>query len=391
MKVNYKKIKEFAVIHSGTTPSTSNPEFWNGDIKWLTPAEMKDGHNWYINDSQRKITNEAVKNKKLKILKPGTVLLTSRAPIGKVGLVEAPMGTNQGFKNIECDTDIMNPEYLYFWLLGKKEYLNSLGRGATFKEISKKIVEEISVPVPELKVQNQIVKVLKQALELIEKRKSQITLLSLLTQSIFLDMFGDPYLNNKKWDVFSLGEICEIYNGSTPKSSIPEYWSGDIVWLTPSDLEPEDNYFIFESERKISQVGFEKTNLTLLPKGTVLLTSRAPIGKVAIAGRELCTNQGFKNLVCKEKVNNVYLYQYLLFHNQTLNNLGRGATFKEISKSVVAKIKIPVPPVELQMQYSNTVNKVEEQKELVKKSLTHLENNFNSIMQRAFKGKLFND
>ncbi|MGY6766275.1 restriction endonuclease subunit S, partial [Faecalibacterium prausnitzii] len=83
MKFKYKKIKDIAVVYSGTTPSTSKSEYWNGNIKWITPAELQDGHNWYIYDTERKITDEAVRSKNLKMLKKGTILLTTRAPIGK--------------------------------------------------------------------------------------------------------------------------------------------------------------------------------------------------------------------------------------------------------------------------------------------------------------------
>lgn len=391
MNLEYKKIKDFAVIHSGTTPSTSKPEFWNGEIKWITPAELKDGHNWYVFDTERKLTDIAVTGKRLKMLKRGTVLLTSRAPIGKVALVGEPMCTNQGFKNIECDTNIMNPEFLYFWLLGKKEYLNSLGRGATFKEVSKTIVEDILVPVPSLETQNKIIHILSRALSLIDKRKAQIELLSSLNQSVFLEMFGDPNTNNKNWDVYKISDVCDVYNGSTPKSNVSEYWNGEIFWATPTDLESVGNYFLYDTERKITKFGLEKTNLKLLPKGTVLLTSRAPIGKVAISGVELCTNQGFKSFVCNDqKINNVYLYQFLVFHNQTLNNLGRGATFKEISKSIISNFKMPLPPIDLQIEYSRIIKEIENQKAVLNNSLEQLEYNFQTLTNIAFNGELYN-
>lgn len=94
MKFKYKKIKDIAVVYSGTTPSTSKSEYWNGNIKWITPAELQDGHNWYIYDTERKITDEAVRSKNLKMLKKGTILLTTRAPIGKVALVGEVMCTH---------------------------------------------------------------------------------------------------------------------------------------------------------------------------------------------------------------------------------------------------------------------------------------------------------
>lgn len=107
-----------------------------------------------------------------------------------------------------------------------------------------------------------------------------------------------------------LGEICEIISGSTPKTSIDEYWDGDIDWITPAELTDE-TYVIEESQRKITYAAVQKTGLKPFPKGTVILSSRAPIGKVAIAGKEMYCNQGFKNLICSNRIDNRYLYWYL--------------------------------------------------------------------------------
>ena len=104
---------------------------------------------------------------------------------------------------------------------------------------------------------------------------------------------------------YKLGDICEIVSGSTPKTSVKEYWNGDIKWITPAELN-DDTYVISDSARKITELAVRKTGLTPFPKGTVILSSRAPIGKVAIAGCEMYCNQGFKNLICSEKINNRY-------------------------------------------------------------------------------------
>ena len=146
---------------------------------------------------------------------------------------------------------------------------------------------------------------------------------------------------------YKLGEICEIVSGSTPKTSVAEYWDGDIKWITPAELTNE-SYIIDDSVRKLTELGVKKTGLTPFPAGTVILSSRAPIGKVAIAGCEMYCNQGFKNLICSDKINNKYLYWFLKGNTAFLNSLGRGATFKEISKGIVSNIEINVPDAESQ-------------------------------------------
>ena len=154
-----------------------------------------------------------------------------------------------------------------------------------------------------------------------------------------------------------LGDICTIVSGSTPKSNIPEYWDGNIKWITPAELN-EDSYIINDSVRHITELGVTKTGLKSFPQGTVILSSRAPIGKTAIAGCEMYCNQGFKNLICSDKINPRYLYWFLTCNTEYLNSLGRGATFKEISKEIVANIEIPFPSIEKQIAIAEKFERI---------------------------------
>lgn len=178
---------------------------------------------------------------------------------------------------------------------------------------------------------------------------------------------------------YRLGDICEIVSGSTPKTNINEYWDGDIKWITPAELNDE-TYIITDSVRKITELGVKRTGLTPLPEGTVILSSRAPIGKVAIAGCEMYCNQGFKNLICSDKINNRYLYWFLKENTAFLNSLGRGATFKEISKAIVANIEINVPDKEIQRQVVDNLEKTSKIIRLRKQELQK----FNELIKARF-------
>ena len=154
-----------------------------------------------------------------------------------------------------------------------------------------------------------------------------------------------------------LGDICTVVSGTTPKSTQAEYWDGDLNWVTPAELTDESD-IIYDSQRKITQQAVIDSSLKSFPAGTVLLSSRAPIGKVAIAGTEMYCNQGFKNLICSDKIYNRYLYHFLKDKTDYLNSLGRGATFKEISKSIVENIEIPLPSLEEQRKIAAELDKV---------------------------------
>lgn len=183
-----------------------------------------------------------------------------------------------------------------------------------------------------------------------------------------------------------LGEICSVVSGSTPKSNVAEYWDGDVKWITPAELS-EDSFFIEDSVRHITELGVQKTGLKPFPAGTVILSSRAPIGKTAIAGCEMYCNQGFKNLICSERIDSHYLYHFLSAKTDYLNSLGRGATFKEISKGIVENIEIPLPPIQKQKEISQLFEKTNELIKLQKEQLSTFDELVKSRFIELFVGK----
>lgn len=182
-----------------------------------------------------------------------------------------------------------------------------------------------------------------------------------------------------------LGEICSVVSGSTPKSNVAEYWDGDVKWITPAELS-EDSFIIEDSVRHITELGVQKTGLKPFPAGTVILSSRAPIGKTAIAGCEMYCNQGFKNLICSERIDSHYLYHFLSAKTDYLNSLGRGATFKEISKGIVENIEIPLPPIQKQKEISQLFEKTNKLIKLQKEQLS----TFDELVKSRFI-ELFGD
>lgn len=169
-------------------------------------------------------------------------------------------------------------------------------------------------------------------------------------------------------------ELCEVVAGSTPSTSNPELWDGDILWITPKDLSGFKGVEINDTAKKITRAGYESCSTHLLPAGAVLLSTRAPIGYLAIAGKPLCTNQGFKSFVCKEELNNRYLFYYLKSIVPQLQAEGSGTTFSELSKQRVSEIEIPLSPLETQRKIVSKLdaffaeyNAAKKQHELAKK------------------------
>lgn len=184
-----RQIGQVSKIVSGTTPSTQNPIYWQGNLPWLTPAEIPDNMN-YINNTQRKISLKAVRDCSLRLLPRGTVILSSRAPIGKVAIAGVPLYCNQGFKNLILDDKQMNAVFVCYLLRQRVTEIISLGRGATFKEISKDIVSHISIYVPPLFLQNQFANFVKSVEQQKEVFSARLSHLEVLYKSLIQEYFG---------------------------------------------------------------------------------------------------------------------------------------------------------------------------------------------------------
>lgn len=147
------------------------------------------------------------------------------------------------------------------------------------------------------------------------------------------------------WQKKTLGEVCDIINGGTPKTGIPLYWEGDLNWITPADLGKLKSPTVHESPRKISQLGLEKSSAKLFPANSVILSTRAPIGHLAINTQPMSTNQGCRGLVPGKHLDTWFLFYFLKANVELLDSLGTGATFKELSTKALSNVIIPLPPL----------------------------------------------
>ena len=191
-------------------------------------------------------------------------------------------------------------------------------------------------------------------------------------KSQFIEMFGDPMTNTKAWVEFGyIGNYTQIVLGTTPNSKNSSYWNGEIKWITPAEMT-EESYYIYDTERHLTEEGLKAANLTLLPCRSVLFSTRAPIGKVGLAGSPMCCNQGFKNFVCGDQLNPVYLYYSLIFKREYLVSLGTGTTFKELSKKAVENLKIAVPPLILQNKFEEIYQQADKSKSVIQKAIVYL-------------------
>ena len=376
------KLGDICEIVSGSTPKTNIEEYWDGDIKWITPAELND-ETYIITDSVRKITELGVKKTGLTPFPKGTVILSSRAPIGKVAIAGCEMYCNQGFKNLICSEKIDN-RYLYWFLKGNTELLQSLGRGATFKEISKTIVANIEINIPDKSVQTQIVDNLEKTSQIIRLRKQELSKLEELVRARFVEMFGDIRYE-EKYQGIPLRRLCTTISGGTPSTKCSEYYEGNIPWISTVSLGP--NYIDGSTAKGyITQEAIDNSATKLIPAGNILFGTRVGVGKSSINDVALCINQDIVAIVGIDKNRfNVLFIKYVLDTYQSYyDSIKKGATILGITGDDLKNTLIPVPPLELQNQFADFVKVVDKSKAAVQKALDQTQQLFDSLMQEYF-------
>ena len=292
---------------------------------------------------------------------------------------------NQRVGKLTLKSKDIHPTYLKYYLMSNyaRNYFKSFAGGGVQLNIGQKEILNIDIKLCDIKEQVEICNVLDKINVLIQQNSKQIEKLDQLIKSRFIELFGGYDLSHAQSDWKYISKIGKVMGGATPKTNIEEYWDGEYRWITPAELSADSGY-IYDSVRKLTKAGVDSCSLQEMPIDTVILSSRAPIGKVAIAGNTFYCNQGFKNIICNKEILPRYLYTVLLLNTEYLNSLGRGATFKEISKSIVENIRIPVPPIELQEQFAAFVEQTDKSKLAVQQSLEKLETLKKSLMQQYF-------
>ena len=358
------QIGEICEIVSGSTPKTSIAEYWDGNVKWITPAELDDD-SYVIQDTVRKITELGVKKTGLTILPKGTVLFSSRAPIGKVAIAGCDMYCNQGFKNLIC-SDVINNKYLYWYLKSKTTYLNSLGRGATFKELSKKILAEVELEVPHIKRQNEIVQRLERLCSIKKKRLEQLQKLDELIQARFVELFGEPILNPKEWKIVTIGDIAlDVHYGT----SRPAVEGGKYPYLRMNNLTIDGHLDL--TDLKYIDIPEEELEKCVVRKGDILFNrtnSLELVGKTAVF--DLCEDMVIAGYIIRVRLNNKMILpeifsQYM--NHKTLKKILRGMAKGAVNQANInakelQSIKIYVPNMKLQDEFVTFVNQVNKSK-----------------------------
>ena len=331
--IHTKKLIEVCNIEKGTTITKEQTS--NGDIPVVAGGLEPSYYHNVANRPAGMITVSA-----------------SGANAGYVNYWEVPIFASDCNTIYPIESEKVNPIFMYWQLKVIQKQIYKLQKGGAQPHVYGKDLADMQIVQPPMEFQLRYVKIAEQA----DKSKF------VGFKSQFIEMFGDPITNTKGWTEYGyIGNYAQIVLGSTPNSKNPLFWGGDIKWITPAEMS-EESYYIYDTERHLTEEGLKSANLTLLPYKTVLFSTRAPIGKVGLAGSPMYCNQGFKNFICGNKLNPTYLYYSLIYKRDYLVSLGTGTTFKELSRKAVENLKIAVPPIERQDQFETIYKQADKSK-----------------------------
>lgn len=366
------KLSEIGSIVGGATPSTTIDAYYNGDIPWLTPKDLSNFHERYIERGERNITKSGLNSCSAQLLPAGSVLFSSRAPIGYVAIAKNPIATNQGFKSIIPNPEKVDSLFLYYLLKYNKDNIEAMGSGTTFKEVSGATMKNIEVYLPEdLEEQRRIAGILGSLDDKIELNRRINANLEAQAQALFRSWFVDfepfrdgPFVDSELGKIPQGWEICCVedlasymVSGGTPKSLDSSYYNGDIRWFTTKELK---DGFLFDSEKHISETALKNSAAKLLPENTVLMAIYASptVGRLGILTAESTYNQAAVGIIAKKEIGYAFLYLLLLSERTNLNNLASGAAQQNLNVGIVKRYRVLVPTIDILNSFNEIVNPI---------------------------------
>ena len=380
---------EVAEIVSGSTPKSNVEEYWGGDVLWVTPADLSKLDGAYIAKTPRTLTKAGLASCTATVLPAGSVLLSSRAPIGHVAINTEPMATNQGFKSLVPRADCLDAKYLYYWLRSKTDYLQSLGNGATFKEVSKATVARVEIPLPALAEQRRVAAILDQADALRAKRRQVLVHLDNLTQSIFQDMFGaEP----------AAAVVEELANSIRTGPFGSQLLHGEFVDDGIAVLGLDNvvrNEFRWAERRYITPAKYKQLKRYTVQSGDVLISIMGTTGRCVVVPDDIPTAINTKHIcaitVNRDRLDPAFLRAAFLWHPESRAHLRRqtkGSIMDGLNMGIIKTMPVPVPQLDRQREFATQVERVTVQRAAAERELSADDELFASLQGRAFRDGL---
>ena len=325
----------------------------------------------------------------------GDILFSTVRPNQKhYGIIEA--GTENllvstGFTVVTVDTTIADPYFIYYYLTQSSviESLQAIAEQSTstYPSIKPSDIEDIELDLPELETQEKIGSTLRMLDRKIALNEEINDNLEQQAQSYFQELFVDNA--DPEWTTGTISDLGTVVGGSTPSKAKPEYYTeSGIAWITPKDLSNNKSKFVSHGENDITELGLRNSSASIMPEGTVLFSSRAPIGYIAIAAGEVTTNQGFKSVVPKPEIGTPFVYFFLKNTLPVIEGMASGSTFKEVSGSTMKNVPAVIPDAETLAKFSDFCAPIFAQQRILEEQNQSLATLRDNLLPKLMSGEI---
>ena len=413
----YLSIGDCATVVGGGTPSTKNPEYWDGDIPWISPKDLSNNTNKYVSRGERFITKKGLENSSAKILPENSLLFSSRAPIGYLAINTQPMATNQGFKSLIL-RDEFDVEFFYYLFKQKTEYIKNFSSGSTFQEISGSEVKNFKFLIPPYKEQKQISKILSKLDKKIELNQKMNATLEEITKTLFKswfidfdpvrakaegrptglskeisDLFPDSFEDSelgeipKGWEIKKIKDLGKVICGKTPPTKDKENYGDGFKFITIPDMH--NQVFVLDSSKNITKKGAATLEGKLLPSKTVCVSCIATPGLTVIIDEPSYTNQQINSIIPNETFLSYFLFlNFRLLGSKISIYGGGGSVFENLSKSKFENILVKIPDQKVLKSFDEFLTPVFDKIKVNVKENKLLENILDTLLPKLISGKL---
>lgn len=322
---------------------------------------------------------------------PGDILFVNKGTPGRVCLVPDPVDfcIAQDMIALRADDEKIYNKYLFAVLRSREiqQQIYNTNVGDVIPHFKKQFMDQLLIPVPDRRIQEIIGNLYYELSYKTELNKKINKNLEQQAEALFHSLFIEN--TNPTWKDGVLSDLGTVVAGGTPSKTKPEYYSEQgIAWITPKDLSLNKSKFISRGEIDISELGFSKSSATKMPTGTVLFSSRAPIGYIAIAANEVTTNQGFKSVVPNENVGTAFMYYLLKFLLPTIEGMASGSTFKEISGTGMKSVPVVIPDNETIEKFNAFCTPIFQQQEVLEAENSRLADIRDALLPKLMSGEL---
>lgn len=387
------KLEKICHISSGGTPSRGKSQFYGGDIPWAKISDIENSVNGILTETEEKITEEGLKSIGNRIFPKGTLLFAMYGSIGKVAITGRELATNQAILGIrpKGNKEIYLP-YLKVWFESNKQKLINQGRGVALQNLSATIIRNLEVPLPSFSDQLHIANILSKAEKLISQRKQSIALLDEFLKSTFLEMFGDPEKNPKKLPFIELEKLCSIIVDCPHSTPLKSKEITNFPCIRTSELT--NGYISWDSMQYLDNAEYKVRTQRLIPvEGDIVYGREGTYGEAIRIPSTHKFSLGQRTMLFRpdyKKTNSIYLWAMVRseFVYRQAKKKNSGSTVGHVNVKDIRQFRLLNPPIELQTQFAQIVEKIEALKAQYQSSLQKLENLYGSLSQRAFKGEL---